>query len=428
MTSIKKSASRSQRQASAEATTPVHVAGVGAIPRNTAPAICTVLRHGVDSLYLSVPGVLSEEGAARLDEARKAARSDQEHEHPLALVSLLDHQFTASASGGKLYRYCLADHCYRIQVKGPKSRHLPLAYAKIDSTFLASVGVEQAVNQLRLILSAFGVPDMVANVSRIDLFADFVGGLDPAALTEAAWVTRAKTKTQHWKSGRCSGWSLGEGKLMARLYDKTLEIQTSGKLYLVDLWKRAGWDGQAPVYRLELQYRNDALRELKSNHYPAILDSLGGLWRYALTDWLRLTIPNLDDRTRSRWETHPVWSHLRDEVPWKDNGHAERGVMMLERAPPDLKLYQYFFASLTSYMAAKGLTDPLEAARRLYGETEAHYERFAEHRGEGFYGQATTRAAKKAMQYHLPFPAMVAAAQARQDAAVAEAYRKASGR
>lgn len=407
-------------------------AGVGAVsgsnPSNTDPAICTVLRSGVDSLYLSFQGELSESGAIRLEEARRSARSEQDPERPLALVSLLDHRFVAGPSAGKLYRYLIEDHCYRIQFKKKTAERLPLAYAKIDSTFLTSVGVEQAVDQLRLIVSSFGVVDPGASVSRLDLFVDFVSPVPLDSLSSGDWVSRAKDRHQHWDGLICTGWSIGKGKLMARLYDKTLEIKKSGKVYLYELWKQQGWDGVSPVYRLEFQFRNEALRELKYNRYPDILEALGGLWRYAMMDWLRLCIQNLDDQTRSRWETHPLWAHLRDEVPWKDNLHAERSVVLLDRAPPDKRHFQFFFAALTSFMGAKGLTDPREATRRLFAETEAHFERYAEYRGEGFYGQAVTRAATKAMEYRVPYPGMAEAAQARQNKAVADAYRLASGR
>jgi len=399
----------------------------GAALSNTAPATCTVLRAGIDSLYLSFPGLLSEEGVARLDKARGAARSDVESDQALAQVSILDHLFSAGPTGGKHFKYLLQDYAYRIQLKSKASKHLPLALCKISSDFLTAVGVEQAVSQLRLILAHFGAADSIANVSRLDLFADFVSPYPPEWFEVSAWVTRAKRKSKFWMGETHSGWSIGEGGLMARLYNKSLEVKKSGKTYLLPMWKEKGWDGTSPVYRLEFQYRNEVLRELSSSKYPAVLDRLGGLWTYAMASWLRLTVPNPEDQTKSRWAIHPLWSALRDTA-WINPGELSRVPVLLSRAPGADRLYGAFFSSLTSFMGAKGITDPGEAAKRLFEEAWAFYEEKGDFKGEGFYGQATTRAARKAMTYNLPFPGVTQEAERLQLQAVADAYRKASGR
>lgn len=79
-------------------------------------------------------------------------------------------------------------------------------------------------------------------------------------------------------------------------------------------------------------------------------------------------------------------------------------------------------------MGAKGLTDPFRAAVMLLEDTEALYEMLGERNGGGFYNHATTRAAKKALQYRVRYPGMAERAQELQDEAVAAAYRKATGR
>lgn len=399
----------------------------GAESSNTAPLNCTILRRGIDSLYLSFKGELSEEGSIRLEEARKAARADTEAEQALAQISILDHLFESAVSGGKLFKYRLRDHAYSIQLRSKKAKNLPLAVCQIASHYLTGAGVESAVNELRLILSCLGVLDAGASVTRLDLFVDFVAPCALDSWPDEAWVTRAKFQDRHRVGGQFTGWSIGRGVMLARLYDKTLQIKASGQDYLRPMWREKGWDGESRVYRLEFQFRNQLLRELSCNRYPEVLDKLGGLWNYAARDWLRLTLPNDDDKTRTRWPTHPMWSALQN-VAWDGAQEAERMPVMLGRAPSDEKLCGMFFSSLTSFMGAKGLTDPYRAALLLLDDTEALYERLGEFNGEGFYGHATTRAAKKALQYRIPYPGMPERAQELQDAAVAAAYRKASGR
>jgi hypothetical protein len=364
---------------------------------------------------------------ARLDTARDAARSVDEFDQAYAQISLYDHLFRASASGGKNYRYCLTDHAYRIQLKSKTAKRMPLAVCQIASHFITSVGVVQAVDQLRLILSFFGTPESGANVSRIDLFCDFVWPGDLGALTAEAWVTRAKRKSQFWVGGQPSGWVIGEGALMARLYDKTLEIKKSGKTYLLPLWLAQGWDGVAPVYRLEFQLRTDALRELSASKYPAVLGNLGGLWRYCMEKWLRLTVPNPGDDTRSRWGTHPLWDELRITA-WEGAGEASRTPVVFGRLPASQKLYAAFLSALTSFMGARAEPDIERAVALLLAEAKTHYDELGELKGEGFEGQAKTRAAIKAADYGVPFPGVTEEATRLQRKAVSDAYRKASGR
>lgn len=399
----------------------------GASPCNTAPATCRILRYGIDSLYLSFKGELSEEGSTRLETTRAAARADNEAGQILAQISVCDHQFQASASGGKLYKYALNDYAFRIQIRSKQARHIPFAAVQIRSDFLQAVGVEQAVSQLRLILSYFGTLTDTPTVSRIDLFADFLAPLKVDEIETRAWVTRAKRKGLYWMGSIPTGWSIGEGAMMARLYDKTEEVKASGKHWLLDLYDGMGWNGVDPVFRLEFQYRNDVLRELNTYTYPAILDGLGGLWRYAAGAWLRLTIPDDDDNTRSRWPIHPLWRELQ-AVPWETPLEVSRVPVMLGRVPSEDYLCRSYFAALTAYMGARSLTDPLHAAQQLFEHTRSYYEDQADYIGCNFNDRAINRAAKKAMGYGVVYPVIAQAAQRQQDEAVISAYRKRSGR
>ena len=123
---------------------------------------------------MSFPGQLSDEGAIRLDAARDSARRDDDQGQSLCQISVLDHLFESAATGVKLFRYRLSDHAYSIQLKGKGAKHLPLAHVQIRSGHLMAVGVEQAISQLRRILSMFGEVSGPAAVSRLDLCADAV--------------------------------------------------------------------------------------------------------------------------------------------------------------------------------------------------------------------------------------------------------------
>jgi len=400
----------------------------GCEPSNTQPCNSITLRQGVDSLYLSFYGNLSEEGAIRLDVARESARSTDDSNESQAQISVLDHLFEAAPTGGKLFRYRLSDHAYSIQLKGlTAAKKLPMAHVQIRSGHLMAVGVKQAVSQLRLILSFFGMVDGPAHISRIDICADFVSDHKICLLDTPGWVTRAAHIDPHIVSGQFTGWNIGRGAVTARLYDKTEEIKASGKSYMLSIWRENGWDGLSPVYRAEFQFRGEALKQFNCATYPDVLEHLGGLWRYASQDWCRLTVPNPDDETKSRWPTHHLWAHVQG-IEWCDDLPLTRVSIPIGLLPSDIQLFRGFFSSLTSFMAARKITDADEGWNRLYLEGREHYEDRSEFQNAGFYDQARLRAAKKAIGYGVAYPGATEEAQRKQDEAVADAYRKRSGR
>ncbi|HEY4032968.1 MAG TPA: hypothetical protein VGL94_03275 [Ktedonobacteraceae bacterium] len=123
------------------------------------------------------------------------------------------------------------------------------------------------------------------------------------------------------------------GALSALIYDKTHEIKYKSpeKAWFHDLWLQAldengnpVWDGEAPVWRIEVRYKRPALGEMLQEGVFHGIDSaydleerLPGLWSYAVghagggedglpDGWLRYVVPT-EDTNRSRWPVHPDW-------------------------------------------------------------------------------------------------------------------------
>lgn len=405
-------------------------ARAGTEPTNRVPAICKVLRKGIDSLYVSLPGNLSSDWAERLSLIKKEyAQSSDDAKQALACISLLDHQFTVGAAGTKLFPFVLSDDCYRIQLRSKKAEKLPLAYVQVRSTFLTQVGHVQTLSQLEQIIRAFGEVSGPATVSRIDLFVDFASpGFVPGQLNRSAWISRSREVSTYWEGEYCTGWTVGAGGLLsARLYDKTVEILKSGKDYLRQLWTEAGWDGESPVYRLEFQIRGDVLRGFGYSDAQKVFTALGSLWRYCTHEWLRLVVPNEDDKTRSRWPLNPIWMAVQ-LVDWAQEAHVLNRITKPKTSPALKRVGRYYFASLTSYMALKGITDALEGAERLHQEVRDLYDEDFYSVGQSFDTSARDRAARKATQWNLPFPGIQEHLESQDADKQTQRYRKASGR
>lgn len=88
----------------------------------------------------------------------------------------------------------------------------------------------------------------------------------------------------------------------------------------------------------------------------SVLANLNGLWSYASTEWLRLTIPNPDDQTRSRWPLHPLWGYL-SSVDWETDGGPLSRSFKATRLPEDKRIFSLGASSIASYMAKHGITD-----------------------------------------------------------------------
>jgi len=145
-----------------------------------------------------------------------------------------------------------------------------------------------------------------------------------------SWADEAGAAVHLWGQ-RASGFAFSPGgDLSAVWYDKVLEERRSGKRWMEPIHRAGGWDGQAPVTRVEVRFRRSILRELAGMQSEEgrwfddpwrCLEHLGDLWAYFAglppeadtapdmthRGWMRLTVPDVRDTNRSRWATDAVW-------------------------------------------------------------------------------------------------------------------------
>ncbi len=283
--------------------------GTGASPSNTAPdnsiPFFRPLRWGIDSLYLSFPGELSDGSAFDLTALKRQAQL-REHEAAKAQLVLGDHIFEVKDKSSGLFAFTLVDGAFHIRLSSGGKKQLPMAYVQVSSGLLAHRPVTEIAEELYGLLASLGTIKR-PKVSRVDLYVDFVSSVDMESWQRDAWVTKASGIHQYAEDSTFTGWTVGAGgALMARLYLKSLEQRKSGKAYLLDFWRQAGWDSESPVWRLEFEFRREVLSQLKLDFLSSILGNLDGLWSYAMVDWLKLCVPNPSDATRSRWPIHPL--------------------------------------------------------------------------------------------------------------------------
>ena len=348
-----------------------------AVPSNTATnnsnneGLIKFLRFGVDSLYLSYQGELFESVDEKLHNLKIKARSDNQGQQAKAQYKIGDHLFEVKDKGTSMFAYILEDNAFRIQLSRPK-KAVPMAYIKISSEYLTYKTPADAEKAISHILSELGVLQSGANVSRIDLYVDFVSHQNMEAWTRQAWVTRAGSVSAYAINKQFSGWAIGMGGVIgARLYDKLLEITTSNKGYLIPLWEAGGRLEGEPVWRLEFEFKRDFLNQKDIIALKDTLAHLNGLWSYACTEWLKLTIPNEHDETRARWPIHPLWQQLAT-LDWETNDSPLKSRFDNQRAPNEEAILDRGSSSFTSWMASNGRDDPDDAFQAFCDALSKH--------------------------------------------------------
>jgi len=385
-----------------------------------------ILRTGIDSLYLSYQGNLTEESSIRLTELKKMAQSPDPSTVSLAQIALNDHIFEVSDRGRNPYAFVLKDNWFHISVAKLGAIRVPLAYSQLSSELLTKQGADVAVLELSEIVNSLGIVTEQPAISRVDLCVDFVTNYPLSEIKDNDWVTRADVISNHSSRRKFSGCSIGAGgNISARLYNKTVEMQKVPRPYLEEIHRDLGWDGKQEVWRLEFQFRRAALRELGLRSFSSLNDSLAGLWQYASVDWLRLTIPSETDLTQSRWPTASVWEILQ-KAHWSGYEEICRIPVEKGRPPSNRTLFINGISGLTSFMAREGYSDPIDGVHAYIKSAKKYHDDREYMTDYDFHGYIAQKVALKVKQYNT-YRNMPADSEIHpSDKAVADAYRKQS--
>ena len=285
-------------------------------------AVDGLLLSGVDSLVVGWPVDLfrfSEEERHALEAAKRAAGLKLFGGDGAAL-EWYGQDFVMKASGAKGYEWIMenGDLNIRLAAEARSGKVFPEVYVKFGSAFLWREGHENAWKATRDWLSTWATLGK-GKVSRADLCSDFAIPL-PEIDLGIELVSRGRKRGKHgevdmsevanWQTGRKgTGYQVGKGDLMARIYDKREELLHTNKLWFEGLWRQNGWDGDAPVTRFEFQFRRKALKEFNVDSPEDLEWQRPELWAYATEEWMTVRECSAD-RNRARWPVKPFWADV----------------------------------------------------------------------------------------------------------------------
>src|SRR5581483_9534118 len=281
--------------------------------------------------------------------------------------------------------------------------------------------------QLRAVLEELADLEGGEKVGRADLFGDFATAYPMELIHRDEWVTRAEEIHTYSVKRKLSGWTLGlGGPIGARLYNKTLEIEThSYKYFFHAIWEKGGWLPLDEVWRLEFELKRHALAGFGISSLTDLRRACGSLWRYLTTEWGRLAIVNPEDQTRARWVTHPLWQALQ-AVEWEGNDPLNPREMKRNRAPEDGWYLRHGTSLLASFMAKAGIQDEEEGWFRLGAALRKLVEAEPEKYGQTYSDFVLEKVRAKQRQYNTELNGREPGEDDEGPLTTEEAYRRAS--
>jgi len=190
-----------------------------------------------------------------------------------------------------------------------ETKKQPVIRVEFRASFLARVGHENAIDYvLRLIRREF-IQSYQIKINRIDLATD-IQGYNFHELDRQRFRTRKKTTSGHdeerdsqgfyYFGRKFTGFSLGSGDDMIRVYNKSFEIkQNPDKAFIKTFaWEQnPKYDPNREVWRIEAQYRRAKLKTMYDDDnglldgFENVLAAIPSLWRRALESFTLIDLP-----------------------------------------------------------------------------------------------------------------------------------------
>lgn len=181
-------------------------------------------------------------------------------------------------------------------LKHARNHSNPLIKVEFRAEFLLRYGYKNAIQSVRNIVNNLFTSYLI-KVSEIHLAKDIQGfEFSPFDMHKIKTLSKTKTihhenpSTEHYYGNQFTGFSIGKGDEMLRVYNKTIEISQKKEKAFVQVlsWEyNPDFDRTKNVWRLEFQLRRERLKYLLGNNglldsLDNVLDSIASLWKYCI--------------------------------------------------------------------------------------------------------------------------------------------------
>lgn len=260
------------------------------------------LRFGVDTLEATWAGVLPLAIRGDLETAKEQAiAADAPVLYPLAGCN-----FYVQPKGFRFYLYVIENELVSFRVG--ISAKMPMLQMRLSAYGLATMGHEALYAFACKAAQELGAIEEVG-LSRIDIARD-VQGFEPTREDMEPIRCRMKYRAHH-QNGAGQTFQYGKGPLVFRLYNKTAQAEEKNLGWVPEMLAACpGYMPDRAVYRAEVQYRRQVLKELGVLSVADAFERLPELFRFGMTE-VELRVPRKDD-TITRWPVDERWAAIRD--------------------------------------------------------------------------------------------------------------------
>jgi len=308
--------------------------------------MCQVRAHGIDTMALSVTGIWkNHEWFSCFRKMKSEAQEQSEDVNGIINTGGgSEWHFKMQPNGSHGYEWLLVSNDFVLRIGRWTTKHTrPNAMIEIRSEMLWRMGAVKAKNQIIDMLAGMGLEIETVKPSRVDLCLDML-------VPKSMWnknlidyaVTKAFDRTIHMRQGESiKGISIGSGKLVARIYDKPLEIrQKSGKIWMFDIWGLDEIPKEKIMARVEFQIRREAIKEMKIDVIGDFFEQEKGVWLYCSEKWLKFQ-DNIEAKNRRSRRTLEWWIEVQDGYNKSQEANPIVRKRILEWSQKQLALQAY---------------------------------------------------------------------------------------
>ena len=321
----------------------------------------TVLRFGVDTLECTFKGEMNAEAATRIATAKAHAKSC---DGPVP-VSIGDRVLFVQPKGAGFYPWLLTDRRILLPANGTNGGPPPCSI-RFRADALATFGHRELYDEARKTASILGFA-FPNTLSRIDLAVDVQGVAFNDQVMDGL-VCPATYRARH-EDGEGLTYQFGKGDIVLRVYNKTAQLKAyPRKRGYSEVWETCvGYERDVDVWRIEYQFRGQALSEFGCRDVHSSFDRLPGLYAAGL-GWGQLREPT-PDTNKKRWPIHPWWNHIESSL---DVSRPVSRIRVQSRILEQDALRHRLVGIVAAYGAHLGTSDYWSILETLSTDTQIH--------------------------------------------------------
>lgn len=248
-----------------------------------------------------------------LEKHKEIAKENKNKETQIKLKGKV---FTILPNGARFHSYILHNDTLELkfsQVRSKSQNNYPIAI-RIKSQYLWEKGFflayETTIDYINQLIES---PIIATKISRADLCCHTdkfkIESLDDLYIN---WKGNYRKVEHYFYNRKVNGLTFGsfaEKNIMARVYDKTLEIKSSNKQWFNHIWQENKMNIEN-IWNIEFQIGRNYFKEHNIESVNDFIINMRGIWEYLTKEWLGYIQNDVTNIARAEYK--PVWKEIQN--------------------------------------------------------------------------------------------------------------------